>query len=190
MDRRIQRTQEALQTALLDLIQQMPYEQIQIQHITDHAQTARVTFYRHYSTKDELLLASLDSIYAQMKAALAGMTALQVLNIQEPSGDFLLFSFVERERRLVYRLMMGPLSGQIQLRVRHYIVEQVLHVLHKHPKMVGLPLDLIANHVATVILGNMLWWLADMEAAPNSPPTYNAAQMAALTHKMALYGAL
>ena len=54
-DRRKDRTRQWFQQALLDLIQERGYEDITIQDIVDRANTARVTFYRHYKDKEELL---------------------------------------------------------------------------------------------------------------------------------------
>lgn len=42
--------------ALLRLLHQKPYADIRIKEITNEAQLARCTFYRYYSSKDELLL--------------------------------------------------------------------------------------------------------------------------------------
>jgi AcrR family transcriptional regulator len=70
MDRRTVKTRQMLQDALFDLLHEKPFEAIDIQEITDRADTARVTFYRHYGTKEELLLDVIETIYQGMQAAL------------------------------------------------------------------------------------------------------------------------
>ena len=55
-DRRIQRTDELLQKALIELTSERDYDTITIQDIIDHANVGRTTFYKHYNSKDELFM--------------------------------------------------------------------------------------------------------------------------------------
>lgn len=55
-DRRVVRTQQSIQNALIDLMLEKPYEKITIQEIIDRANVGRATFYNHYRDKDDLLL--------------------------------------------------------------------------------------------------------------------------------------
>ena len=53
MDRRVERTRESLQKALIELIAEQGYDSITIQEIVDRADLGRTTFYLHYNSKDE-----------------------------------------------------------------------------------------------------------------------------------------
>jgi len=53
-DRRISRTQLALQEALLSLTLQMDYEAITVEDLCEHANVGRSTFYEHFRGKDDL----------------------------------------------------------------------------------------------------------------------------------------
>ena len=55
-DRRVQRTRELLQKALIELIGERGYEALTIRDIVDRANVGRTTFYLHYSSKDELFM--------------------------------------------------------------------------------------------------------------------------------------
>ncbi len=46
---------ERLSAALLDLMREMPYDQISIKGIAARAGVARVSFYRHFDSKDDVL---------------------------------------------------------------------------------------------------------------------------------------
>lgn len=48
--------EEWMMTALLELLKKKPYTDIRIGEIVNRAQLARCTFYRYYTSKDELLL--------------------------------------------------------------------------------------------------------------------------------------
>lgn len=59
MDRRVIRTREALQRALMALIAQRTYDDISVGDICRVAKVARSTFYTHYTGKDDLKRAGL-----------------------------------------------------------------------------------------------------------------------------------
>jgi AcrR family transcriptional regulator len=182
MDKRIQKTRHALQQALLTLIQQKPFEQIQIQDITNAADTARVTFYRHYSTKEELLLDSLDQFYEDMKAFLDEIESDDVLDLRQTPPDLALFSFCDEHSELSRILLTGPTSWLVQDRVRHYIVERITQAFLRTPKLADLPIALIAHMIASSTIGNLIWWLT------RGKP-YSVEYIAHLTHTMSLTGA-
>src|SRR6185436_2880035 len=56
IDRRIQRTRQALRTALIELTKEKDYDSISIEDITERANVGRATFYLHYKDKEDLLL--------------------------------------------------------------------------------------------------------------------------------------
>lgn len=55
-DKRIVKTQESLKKALVTLLIDIPFSAITIQDICSEAKVTRVTFYKHYNTKESLLL--------------------------------------------------------------------------------------------------------------------------------------
>ncbi len=61
-DRRVRRTRELLQQALIALVGERRYETITIRDITDRADVARATFYLHYTDKDDLFLGCHEAI--------------------------------------------------------------------------------------------------------------------------------
>jgi hypothetical protein len=54
-DRRVQRTQQFLEAALLSLIKEKEFDAISVQEIIDRANVGRATFYAHYDNKEDLL---------------------------------------------------------------------------------------------------------------------------------------
>jgi AcrR family transcriptional regulator len=181
MDKRIQKTREALQQALLRLIQQKPYEAIQIIDITNEANTARVTFYRHYSTKEELLLDIMDRIYEEMRSHFSQNQIENVLDLRQEPPNLRLFRFVDDNTDVIRILLTGPKAAIVQQRLRHYIVYQVTQNFMQSPRLADLPLGLIANHVASCTIGNLIWWVIE-----NKP--YSAEYIARLTHSMSITG--
>jgi AcrR family transcriptional regulator len=183
MDRRIQKTRQALQAALLDLLLEKPLEKIEIQEITDRANSARVTFYRHYGTKEELLLDTIEQVYAEFESRFAMPSIEQVLDFSQRPPVYALYEMFQEKRVLYKKLLTGTVSALIQQRLRHYIVQQVIQTFSAAPNYANLPLFLIANHIASVVIGNIMWWLAD-----DLP--YSIEYMAQVTHWMSMSGAL
>ena len=76
VDRRVGRTQRALKKALLDLIQERPYEEITVRDISDRADIGRSTFYSHFDSKEALLFHGFDHFLMSMaERPLPGPTA-------------------------------------------------------------------------------------------------------------------
>jgi AcrR family transcriptional regulator len=183
MDRRILKTRKLLQEALLSLLREMPFEKIEIQAITDRANTARVTFYRHYGTKEELLVDMLADIYEELRSKLTTISADGLMDFNQTPPIQVLFDFLQQDRALYKNLLTGSVGTLIQRRVRYYLVLQVVLTFSASPHYADQPIALIANSIASQTIGNMMWWLE--EELPYSP-----AYMARLTHLAAFSGAM
>jgi AcrR family transcriptional regulator len=183
MDKRIQKTRHALQHALLTLIQRKAYEDIQIQDITNEANTARVTFYRHYSTKEELLLDCMDQFYEDMKTILDEIDPKNVLDLRQAPADLALFQFCDERSELCRILLTGPTAWLVQDRLRHYIVERIMLMCVQVPQFADLPLGLITNHIASCVIGNLTWWIT-------RDKPYSVEYIAHITHSMSMAGAM
>jgi AcrR family transcriptional regulator len=59
-DRRILRTRNALGDALIQLMQELPFDAITVQRVLDRADVSRATFYAHFRDKDDLLLSDVE----------------------------------------------------------------------------------------------------------------------------------
>jgi AcrR family transcriptional regulator len=68
-DRRVQRTHELLLDAMLGLMIERGYERFTIQHLIDRAGVGRATFYAHFDSKEDLLVASIGRLKASLLAA-------------------------------------------------------------------------------------------------------------------------
>ncbi len=183
MDRRIIKTRQMLQDALLALLREQAFEDIEIQAITDRADTARVTFYRHYGTKEELLADVIETVYQDMEQVMQAVSVERLMDFRQPPPNLILFDFLERDRSLYKKLFTGSISAFIQQRLRHYVVQQVMMTFSAAPKYADLPLGLIANHVASCLIGNIMWWLS--EDVP-----YSGAYMACITHWTSMIGVM
>src|SRR6266498_3885000 len=96
VDRRIQRTQELLGNALVSLILEKGYEAVTLKDITDRANVAYVTFFRHFKDKDQLLMQRLQESLTELTDCIesAALETQQLLAIE--NEGFLIFKHIQQ----------------------------------------------------------------------------------------------
>jgi AcrR family transcriptional regulator len=67
-DRRVARTRQLLQTALMELLGERRYDSVTIQDIMDRANVGRTTFYAHFTSKDDLFLSCHEAILGEFQS--------------------------------------------------------------------------------------------------------------------------
>jgi AcrR family transcriptional regulator len=84
-DRRVRRTRDTLGSALVQLIQEKPFDEITVQQLLDRAGVSRSTFYTHYRDKDDLFLSDLEDFFEFISTLLTrqGAPAKRVAPVQE-----------------------------------------------------------------------------------------------------------
>jgi len=84
-DRRIRRTRETLGGALVQLIQEKPFDDITVQQVLDRAGVSRTTFYTHYRDKDDLFLSDVEDFFEFISTLLTrqGAPSSRVAPVQE-----------------------------------------------------------------------------------------------------------
>jgi len=157
-DRRVRKSKEALREALLRLIPQKGYDAIRIQDIADEADTARVTFYRHYKDKDELLLDALEQVYLQLIAQ------FEVIPPEErmKNPPVALFYRYIQENEALCRVLFGHHGAlMVVSHIRNYFANLIMVMVDQHTKEEDrlLPLAVMAQSAASAHVGLAIWWL-------------------------------
>ena len=62
VDPRVRRTRRMLREALVSLILEKDYASISIKEVTERAEVAYITFYRHFESLDQLLMGGVRSL--------------------------------------------------------------------------------------------------------------------------------
>ena len=121
-DRRVQRTQQVLRTALVSLIEGKGFEALTVQNIIDRANVGRATFYAHFDNKEDLLVSGFDGLRAVLKEL------QRQAHMRTASSDERLFAFSHEmfahiaEYRTVFRAMVGKRSGALVQQLLQKIV--------------------------------------------------------------------
>jgi len=182
-DLRVKKTEKALRIALTNLILQKGYDAITVQDIVNEAEIARVTFYRHYRDKNELLGVCLDEVYLSLTASLTQLS-LQDFKIEEPPIT-IFYQHVADNRNLYRAIFRSQGSFSAQSRIRDYLMK----LIQKEIKTLlprqsfPVPVNLIALHVASAELGMVMWWIENHNV-------YSPHYIAQVSHWLNLVGLL
>jgi AcrR family transcriptional regulator len=161
-DRRVKRTQKLLAEALIELTLEKGYEAVTIRDITQRADVAYTTFFRHYHDKDALLHDVLDVVLEDLVA---------LLQPHMPSDDpaevgGLLFRYV-RDHSEVTRVLLDT-HGSRAL-IQRMVAKGSQRVLKEHqPRSDSpVPAEVAANHLVASSIALLQWWLEhDMPYSP------------------------
>lgn len=138
LDMRIQRTYKALTRALLEAMEEMPFEDIRVKDLCERAIIRKSTFYKHFADKYELLAFVVKEAKRQIDAEF-----VQPQPNEKPLDLYMrlitgLFAFVEKNERIVhsveqsdnFMLILNILSREVTPSLREKIEEDQRNGYH------------------------------------------------------------
>jgi AcrR family transcriptional regulator len=159
-DRRVQRTRERLQKALIELISERRYDAITIQDIVDRANVGRTTFYLHYSSKDELFMSCHEAIVSEFHfGPLYPLSREELLSPEAPPGMTSAYRHLEDARARLYPIFQGKDSLLILRRMRDWSAQEIEASLRAAFAEADstIPLDVLANYLAGAQIALVHW---------------------------------
>lgn len=185
-DRRVMRTRQLLKNALWDLvIERDDYISLTVQDIVERADIARVTFYMHYTDKEDLLAKALQENYEKRLASLPDFSSDEYIphNIKRAIHEEIVYLMQNYDFNRV--MMSGRGSIVFILQMREYMVElalkqhiRPLQALHSADEML---VDFITNHIASTFVGALTWCL-------QAEPKPSVEELAELVYQIVLQG--
>jgi AcrR family transcriptional regulator len=170
-DRRVLRTRQLLQEALVALILEKGYQKITIQDIIDRANIGRSTFYSHYRDKDDLLLSGFDELAHDLNRHMRapetpGSEPRHLLH----SLEFFTHACDNKE---LYMAMADSGGGELVFDIaRQHMQDHIEYHLKQMPAIGDeIPLPVITNFLAGSLLSMITWWLE--QSLPFSPEEMN-----------------
>jgi AcrR family transcriptional regulator len=162
-DRRVRRTQQLLQTALISLIQEKGYEALSVQDIIDRANVGRATFYAHFDNKEDLLVSRLEGLRASLQAR-QRQALSQTTRTEDRMFAYTRDMFVHvNEHRTVFRSMVGKRSGAV---IQHLFHKMLVDLVRDDLRALTLPKaggatphDAVVQLIAGGLFGLVLWWV-------------------------------
>ena len=168
MDRRVRRTRAMLGRALRELILEKPYDSITIQDITNVADLNRATFYLHYTSKEELLMASLEAQFDELVARIEAESSGELM-WEDPISAQIIFEYVADNADLFKVLLGKHGQGYVMHRILEYIAlkdEWEMRQVYTDT-MMAIPIPILARHFAGSLFSLVSWWLEN--EMPYSP---------------------
>ncbi|WPP41120.1 TetR-like C-terminal domain-containing protein [Paenibacillus hunanensis] len=169
LDPRIVRTRALLRDALIQLMEQQPYDKITIQHIATQATVNRKTFYLHYETKDHLLYAVTDELLGELfgEARDANSFDQSVEELQRYIAGRI-FTYIIRYQRFFEVMFERQAMSNFVQYMKQYIARFYEEKFAKLPDD-RLPVhkDVIASYISSAYVGVIHWWLR--EGMPYTP---------------------
>jgi AcrR family transcriptional regulator len=160
VDPRVKRTYRLLGDALVSLILEKGYEQITIKEITDRAEVAYITFFRHYESIDALLMQVLGEGMAALRQKIEQLAAHSATHPIDAEGS-LIFAHVAQNAVLFQILLESPGAAGIRKQAQAEIAQAFLQscdLLHRPNCLI--PDVVAANHIAASLLALIEFWLA------------------------------
>jgi AcrR family transcriptional regulator len=157
-DERIRRTRERLGSALVELIQEKPIDEVTVQEVLDRAPVGRSTFYLHFRDKNDLLLSQLETFLEIMSTT---------LSIRKEKSDRVvpvaeMFAHIGGQNK-IYRALAdsGRLTDFFDLAQGYFGrgIEQRLRESRRLPKVPQRELAARASALAGSLLSLLRWWL-------------------------------
>jgi AcrR family transcriptional regulator len=119
IDLRARRTRKWLQDALLSLMREKPFRDIQVTEIVDRAEVSRAAFYLHFRSKEDLLFSHVDSVFEAFHLELAGEVAAGRADLRHFTT--LLFEYWERYAPTLRLVIEADVQQVLLDRLRGYV---------------------------------------------------------------------
>lgn len=167
IDPRVKRTRRLLRDALVSLILKKDFASITIREITERAEVAYITFYRHYESLDQLLMEVLDKGLTELMIHIETLAKQSDTSTLETEGR-LIFEYIEQKADL-FRIL---LKSQSVTRIRKKVVSNISAIFQKSCvplERLGnqVTINMASNHIATSLLSLIEWWLENnMKPSP------------------------
>jgi AcrR family transcriptional regulator len=164
-DRRVQKTRQALQNALIELILEKGYDTVMVQDILDRANVGRSTFYAHYQDKDDLLMNHLESLLKAFEAHARPILGEHSAEDGEFGGQINLPLFVVRYMENQPRLFKALLGRHGSIKhssyFQNFLGNYILNILRSYSKAGLSPqqLGMVATYLTSAFLSLLVWWI-------------------------------
>ncbi len=179
LDRRVQRTRQLLQDALIAMVIEKGYDATTVQDIIDRANVGRATFYAHFPDKQTLLTSRLEDLrvlLTERRRQVSGPLGfdLRVLlterrrQVSGPLGFSLAMFEHARSHLPLYRAIVGRESGAFIVQRIHRTIADLAELDLKALGFNGAPEQrrLAVEFLAGAFMAVLTWWLDEGAMLP------------------------
>lgn len=151
LDRRLERTRNALLGAFFDLVETRHYEEIGVADIAERANVSRSTFYEHFSGKDGLLASSIAGPFAVLADTVrAEDNASRLVQLLDHFWD---------NRALARGIFLGPVRRKVIAVLIGQIEQRLIAAGLGRRGVLIVPTRLAAIQLAEALVAPVTAWL-------------------------------
>jgi len=164
-DRRVVRTKRMLREALLDLVTEKGFNAISIRDITERADVAYATFFRHYESKEALLAEQIEMLIKEFEE----MAHISAPDSPVEAEGILLFKHIGSKKVLYRKLLSNHNCQPVVNRLKEVISSHTrpyLEPFYDQGKQPLIPLEIAINHIAASTLELVIWWIGHNPLLP------------------------
>lgn len=154
VDRRVKRTEQLLQQALIDLTLEQGYEAVTIREITERADVGYATFFRHYPDKESLLA----DVLKGMKDSFIQLLTPYSFTGDPEAGCTVLFKYIQEHATLSRVLLNTTRTLSLIKPIQEVGLPDALK-LFQNPRGDSIPLEIAASHLVWSLIILIQWWL-------------------------------
>ncbi|TVR61088.1 MAG: TetR family transcriptional regulator [Spirochaetaceae bacterium] len=179
MDSRTRRTRAKLWSGLIALMDEKEFSAISVSDIAEHAGVNRVTFYRHFTDKNDLLLRGLEKTMGDVIEQLEPYADIGTESVAE-RNYVRIFRHVYNNRKL-YRALVGPDgTGVLVAGLKDYFGSAYIRHMSARLGAPRLPTRFVADFVSSAFIGVIARWI--FSDAPESPEVMAKQFVTIITH--------
>lgn len=169
-DPRIRRTQAAIRSAFVRLMQQKEYDAITVTDISEEAQINRKTFYAHYETKEHLYAWIMEEMFLDIfssfmyeKEAPNAQSDVDVL-MRDIAG---FFEKVEHYREMLNTLITGRTS-YLAFSLAENVIRRKTHLIavQEETKDSAVIAEIFITRIKNFFFTGIDWWLDQTQYTP------------------------
>lgn len=144
------RSKRILTETLLLLMKQHPYQELTVKHILLESGISRKTFYRNFSSKDDILNSYIDTILQQYLDALKEQGEYSMI----PMLD-IIFSFCESYKELLFMLRDNELLYLLLLKLNQLVLAEHKKITENIPKQTFGTTSILSQYVVYFNIGGI-----------------------------------
>ncbi len=165
MDRRQQKTRQAIFNGFTTLLSTKNYNQISVQEIIDEANVGRTTFYAHFETKDYLLKELCKDLFNHIIDSAMGHPEAHrhYWDCTAPDSVFLhLIQHLQKNDKHILNLLSSENNDifrrYFKENLRELVISEYFHGYDA--EKATLPDDYLINHICATFVETIDWWLS------------------------------
>ncbi len=158
MDRRIQRTRQAIMSTFIDLLTEKGFEKITINDIAERANINRGTVYLHYDDKFDLLDKCIGDYVDQLLNHCSNGNNDFTLN---PNAFEHVFEYLEKDFSIYHLLLSNEGVGFFRNRLYEAIEETLSQLLSFRPENNAFFNDTTIHFLTSGFIGVLEWWISN-----------------------------